>query len=91
MSRALWIGEASDDEKGSFCDTDSGNHYNNVDAFGAISAQKDAESDDRKVVCLDEPVDDQTVSGGVDQRYNLHYTENDSSGVPQTQKLGPGC
>lgn len=85
MPKQVWV-SAAQDEKGSFCDTESGHHYDNVSAFGATQAS----SGSHEAVHLDEPIDAQQCSGSVDDRYNLLYTETGSSGVPQAQKLDPG-
>lgn len=87
--KQVWIDEAKDEQKGSFCDTESGNTHHNVDGFKADQERRSAEERGEDVIDVNAPI------GGVgeyepDQRYNLHYTETDGQGYSTPRKLDPG-
>ncbi len=92
VKRTLWIDPADDNERGSFCDRESGHEYQNVDNFGAVSAARSAEESGTEVLNLDAPIfDDQTPnSDDLNQRYNLYYSDQDGRSLPTPSKYEPG-
>lgn len=92
MTRKLWISEADDTQKGSFCDTESQHHYDNTDDFGKNAAARTAQDNGSEVIRVDEPFDgtlpDEPYS--TDQRYNLFQSEDDGMGIPTPAKHQPG-
>lgn len=79
--RNLHTSDAQPEEQGSFCDTDSRNHYDNVDGFTKESQCRNAEANGSNVTELDEPINgDRQDAHSVDQRFNLYYAEEDDHG-----------
>lgn len=87
--RQLWVSEAGFDEQGSFCDTESGHHYENRDNFSTQAAIRQAEETGTEAIVMDAPAD-RDDSYGMDQRFNLHRTEEDGQGIYTEAKYEPG-
>lgn len=87
--RQVWISEAQLDQEGSFCDPNSGHHYENVGAFQAELEIQRADTNEEEVIVLDAPADPGD-SYGVDQRFNVFLTEQDSQGVYTPRRHQPG-
>lgn len=87
--RQLWVSEADFDEKGSFCETDSQIHYENRNNFSTQAAIRQAEDTGTEAIVIDAPAD-RDDSYGMDQRFNLHRTEEDGQGTYTEGKYGPG-
>ena len=86
--KRLTITEADFEQKGSFCDTDSGNHYDNVSDIGKAIATEQAIERGDSVDVIDDVSPGDTY--GVDQRFNIIYEEADGQGTYGPTKLGPG-
>ncbi len=86
--KRLTITEADFDQKGSFCDTGSGNTYQNVDDFGKEVAISEAVGRGETVFQVDDaPPGD---SYGLDQRFNIIHEEPDGQGIYGQAKHGAG-
>jgi len=86
--KRLTITEADFDQKGSFCDTDSGNTYDNVSDFGREVATNAAIERGEAVDMIDAPAPGDSY--GVDQRFNVIHEEQDDQGYYAPAKHGPG-
>jgi hypothetical protein len=92
----VWITDAAPEEKGSFCDAQSGRQYDNVSGFEAITQEQSAVQRGDNVEWVDKSVfglgDESRPWDSVqpDDRYNLYYCEEDSQGVETPSRLGPG-
>ena len=72
--RQVYSDDAQPEEKGSFCDRDSQNHYDNVDGFTRETQLRSAEDNGNRVIDYSES------ESAVDKRYNLYYAEEDHHG-----------
>lgn len=87
--KQLWVSSANHDEESSFCDTASQNHYQNVGSFEKEKQVRDAIDRGDEPIVTDDPANaDDTY--GVNQRFNLLHTEEDSQGshTPAKHRVG---
>ncbi len=91
----VWIHDARGEE-GSFCDKQTGHHYDNVDGFTAAEQARTAEGRGDEVVWMDKSVfglgDPSRPDDAIkpDDRYNIHMTEEDGQGVNTSSRHNPG-
>jgi len=85
MSKKIWVSAADHEEQGSFSDVESQNLYHNVS--GIEKESQVIESGDRGVdaIIVDDTADPDD-SYGVDQRFNIYRTEEDSQGTDRPAK-----
>jgi hypothetical protein len=81
--KTLMVSNASPEQQGSFCSTESNHHYINTDAFTAeVAARTAVERGDDALI-----VDDIEAP---DQRVNMLHVQTDNQGLNVTQvKHGP--
>jgi hypothetical protein len=70
-------------EQGSFCDAESGYHYDNVSALKAAEIESGLDS-----THIDRDGSDESES--LEQRHNVFYSEHDSHSNPYPAKYRPG-
>lgn len=85
--RNRWMSQAEDEEQGSFCDTVSTVHYDNVSKSEAENLEEDAMRRGMDLVAGEAPSDDRQPSS---QRYNTFDTDVDSQGFDRPSKHDPG-
>ncbi|MBE9031612.1 hypothetical protein IQ266_17910 [filamentous cyanobacterium LEGE 11480] len=78
-----YVDYANAQEQGSFCDTDSGNHYDNVSAVQAAEIES-------RVPSTHVDRDGSNEPECIDQRHNVHYASHDSHDNVYPAKYGPG-
>lgn len=84
----IWIQSASPEEKGSFCDAESGNDYSNVSDFGKAEVISSSAGSGSEAIIVDDVADpDDTFSQG--QRWNVSRTEDDDQGSSTPARYGP--
>jgi len=92
----VWISDAEPEEKGSFCDRQTGHQYDNVDGFTAIQQAKSAEEHGDEAIWTDKSIfglgDESRPQDAVqpDDRYNVYMSEEDSQGGNTPSRYGPG-
>lgn len=89
--QTLHISEADDNEQGSFCDRNSGYHYDNGNLTDVTEQEANAIERGDSTLFWDAPIDDRDpyeIEPG--QRFNMLLTETDSHGNDTPSRLGPG-
>jgi hypothetical protein len=85
--RNRWFQTASDEEQGSFCDTTSEIHYQNVSRSEALELEEETMRRGEGVVSVEAPSDS---SQSDSQRYNTFDSDIDGQGYDHPSKYAPG-
>jgi hypothetical protein len=85
--RNRWMSQAEDEEQGSFCDTASTVHYQNVSKSEAEELEEDAMRRGMDLVAGEAPSNDHQPSS---QRYNTFDTDVDGKDFDSPSKHEPG-
>lgn len=81
----FWVSAADLDTEGSFCDTQSGTHYDNVSAFELETQIRAAGDRGDNAIIVDAPIDG-SDSFGIEQRFNTWLAEEDDQGSDSSAK-----
>ena len=75
----LWVKDAQPEQQGSFCDTASRYHYQNVNGLSALIEISQAEARKDDILIMDRTPESEAYN--LDERFNLFRTTEDRHGM----------